>query len=451
MASPSSSQSDSPTPPTGPVGPGQAKITQKLVLRTLVGVIVLGGLFLGLRWFLTNRENLDDISPSDTAGLISAVQFLDDGQEAVVIKPDGTVVGNNGYAKGNTDRDVVWRPDGNRILFVSDRAQEGQAGKAGVKAFNIYRWDPVRNIEPSQRTVGSRGRGFPEFAADLPADQNKTALIISGGLVLEFDPKERATRQVLPPLGREVTTNSTEEGGGEEGQVGALYGEFGNSFQRAMWMHGKQYIAAVMQRDAGEILIVQPMEEKDGRMQPPVPVAAGDRIDMAVNPKDGSLVYSVEGFQFPNPNAIPPRFRQGNKILRPFAHMVGIFDPSKGLVPPIIASPDDRVAFGAPAISPDGATVALTIGPYQGNGSFDSKGIILVPDQPGGASATAHLVVGDVYEPSWHPSGNSLVYVKRGADGKRAIYTINKDGSAEKDVTGDRGNFGNPRFSPQSK
>jgi len=427
----------------------QAKISQKLVVRTLIGLVLLAILFGAYRWFQNvDLEYLD--TQADTAGMVAAIQFLDEGQKAVVFKPDGTIIENRGHAAGTIDRDLVWQPDGNRLFFVSDRG-ESKSGAQAVKAFNIFGWNPVANDEPNQRTIGTRGSSYPSFADEKSIDQNKTALITSGGFVLEFNPKDRSTRQVLPPLGREVSTSESDEGGaGTDSQFGAAYGKLGNSFRIAKWLRGKQFIAAVIRRDAGEILVIQPMTEKDGRFPPPRPVVAGSRIDISVSPKDGSLAYSVQDFQFPDPDRIPEEFRQGNKITRPFAHMIGVLDPEKQPEPPVAASPNDQAAFGTPVFSPDGASVALTIGEYK-DGAMSPKALIVMPARTSGGQAGARLILGEVYEPSWHPSGNSLVYIKRDPDGKRSVYTVNKDGSGERSLSGGRGNFAYPTFSPQSK
>jgi len=116
----------------------------------------------------------------------------------------------------------------------------------------------------------------------------------------------------------------------------------------------------------------------------------------------------------------------------------------------VAASPNDQAAFGTPVFSPDGASVALTIGEYK-DGAMSPKALIVMPARTSGGQAGARLILGEVYEPSWHPSGNSLVYIKRDPDGKRSVYTVNKDGSGERSLSGGRGNFAYPTFSPQSK
>ena len=430
--------------------PASAKINQKLVVRTLLGLVTLAILLFAYNWFKGLGDNFDDLGKANTAGMIAAIQFQADGQQTVAVSADGKVAENTGYSAGTTDRDLAWDPEGNRLYFVSDRLTE--EGQKAVRSFNIFRWNPVTNSEPSQRTIGTRGRSNPYFDVESGAEAKPTALITSGGFVQEFNPKDRSTRQVLPPLGREVAASSnSDDAGGSDSQFTALYGGIGTSFRVAKWMKNRTYIAAVMRRDEGETLLVQNMQEKDGKFEPPAVVAAGSHIDITVSPKDGVLVYDIQDFQWPDPRNIPEAFRKGGKITRPVAHMVGIVDPvAKGPSEPVVASSEDNACFGSVSASPDGTRIALVLGPFT-NGSLDPKALFVFPLKSGAQAAGARMVVGAVYEPSWSPDGKQLTYVKRDADGKRSIYVINADGSGERSITGGKGDFGYPIFSPQTK
>jgi len=430
--------------------PSSAKINRKLIFRTLLGLVTLAALLFGYNWFRSLGDNFDDLAKADTAGYVAAIQFKEDGQQAVVIAPDGKIVANAGYTAGSTDRDLAWAPDGNRLYFVSDR-QTPETAKA-AKAFNIYRWNPVTNSEPNQRTIGTRGRSNPVFDVEASASARPTALITSGGFVQEFDPKDRSTRQVLPPLGREVAASKDDDsGGGSDSQFTSLYGGIGTSFRIAKWMKGRTFIAAVMRRDEGETLVVQDMVEKKGKFEPPAVVAAGSHIDITISPKDGNLVYCIQDFQWPDPRRIPPAFRKGGKITRPLAHMVGIVDPgAKEPFPPVIASDADVASFSSVAASPDGNRLVVTVGPYT-NGAIDPKGLYIFPLQPAAQAAGARLVTGAIYEPTWSPDGKQIAYIKRDANGKRSVYVINADGSGERSLTGGQGDFAYPLFSPQTK
>ena len=425
----------------------QPKIYQKLVLRTLMLVIVLGALFMGFQYYEGTKNDLGGMAKTDTVGQIAAINYLDEGAQAVIFKPDGTVVKDSGYKPLSTDRDLTWRPDGNFLFFVSDRIE---------KTVQVFRWSPAQSSAEA-RTFGTRGRSNPSFPAEDLPDANDTALITSGGFVLEYNPKDRSTRQILPPLGREIVQGGSDEEKGSDSQFSGTYGKIGTSFKLAKWCKAKKWIAGIMKRDSGEVLVLQDMtpvvsKGADGKdaesYKSPMVVAAGEHIEMAINPKDGTVVYAIQGFAFPDPEKVPAQFIKGNKILLPFHHGIFTVDPDKGQAPPIVFHKDDKVSFGGIAISPDGSSLVTTVGPFS-DSSHHPQGLVTMPVQPNGASAGAPLLKGEIYEPSWSPGGDKITFARRDPDGKRSIFTINKDGSNERKVSDGKGNYGTPKFSPQ--
>ena len=72
-----------------------------------------------------------------------------------------------------------------------------------------------------------------------------------------------------------------------------------------------------------------------------------------------------------------------------------------------------------------------------------------MPLQPNGGSAGAPIAKGTIYEPSWSPAGDKIVFARREVDGKRSIFSINKDGTGERKISDGKGNYGFPKFSPQ--
>jgi Tol biopolymer transport system component len=278
------------------------------------------------------------------------------------------------------------------------------------------------------------------------------ALIISGGFVLDYTQKDMSTRQVLPPLGREVSTTSEEEGGGSGSQFTGPYAELGNSFRIARWCKNKDWIAAIMRRDEGEILILQHMlPNADGKYPSPIPVEAGDKVDFDVDAQDGSIVYTVQGFQWPSPKLVPDAFRKGNKVLRPYRHAVLKLDPDTKQRFLIDRTLDDSVAFGSPSVSPDGSSVAYVKGPYDGSAGLTPTELVTAAAVQGGGVTAASLAKGSIYEPSWSPDGNRIAFAQRTPSGSRSIFTIGKDGSSPTNISGPTGNFGFPIFSPQTK
>ncbi|CAN5410939.1 hypothetical protein BH11ARM2_BH11ARM2_35560 [soil metagenome] len=420
----------------------QPKILQKMLLRTVLLAAMLAALFYAYNW-TRERKGDFDIAPADTKGWTLAVKVQTDGQQVVAVKPDGTIVENAGWTAGTVDRDAVWQPDGNRAFFVSDRDAPGNP--KGAKAFNIFRWNPVTNGEPDQRTVGTRSRSDPAFPMQ-PVEGPVTALITSGGFVQEFDAKDRSTRQILPPVGNEVATSNDEGGAAASSQFSAFYGELGNSFRTARWLHGKDFIAAVMRRDEGEVLVIQDMRPtSDGKFKRPLVPAAGERIDLAVDPKSGNLVFSVMGFAFPPGQPVPDQFKKGNTITVPFKNALFRVDPEKGMEPPVAAS--NVAAFAHPVISPDGSQIVMVVGQFA-DGAITPKQLSILPNQSGAAPAQATLVEGEVYEPVWSKDGSRILYAKR-TSGSRSIFEIGKDGSGERNLTGGKGDFANPAPSPQ--
>jgi hypothetical protein len=414
-----------------------------VALRTLILILILGGCYFGFTWWKDKSQDLSGVVPAHTAGWLAAVQFQDQGQQAVAFSADGKMTPSSGWKPGNTDRDITWNPSGNRVFFVSDREENN---------FHVFRWNPTDGSDPVRRTIGSRSRSLPMFPRQASEDADGSALITSGGLILEYRPKDLSMVQVLPPIGREIVESNDESGGGAEDQFSGAYEKFGNAFKVARWCKGKNWIAAIMVRDEGEVLIVQNMQPTaDGKQSRPEPVAAGDHVSFDVNPQDGSIVFSVQNFQWPNEDAIPPQFHKGNVITRPFANFVGRIDPDdKSAMTPIAASADDKICFGPPSISPDGASIVLVQGKYE-NAALTPLALVSMPITQGGERSEAVLAKGQIFEPNWSADGQLIAFAQRQPSGKRAICTIHNDGTGQLNLTGESGNFGTPVFSPQAK
>jgi hypothetical protein len=421
------------------------KISQKLLIRTVILLFALAVLFGGYRYFESQKSDFNRGS-SSAAGLISATKRTDDGAEVVLIKPDGSIKETTSYKPGVTDREPIWRPDGRFLFFTSDRTQN---------TYHVYRWNPDEaDAEP--RTIGTRARTSPSFPAEDVPDANDDMLIISGGTVQSFDPKTKKTPQVLPPNTATITSN-TDEQGGSEALFESTYGSLGTSFSYARWCKGNQYIAAIMKRDSGEVLVLQDMtpisdanSPNVGKLPKIIPVVAGDHVTFDVSPKDGTILFSVQGFEWPDPNAIPDQFKKGNHITTPFRHMLGFIVPGEQTGPQaIIASPDDSHSFGTPAVAPDGSKVLVTVGKYDPSSqSVHPSGLFSFPVQHLAAQAGTRLLDGEVYEPTWSHDGKLIAFALR-ANGKRDIYTMHDDGSAQTNITNGKGDFGNPKFNPQ--
>jgi TolB protein len=421
----------------------QPKIVQKLLVRTVILLFALAAMFAGYR-YVESRHSDFNFGSSSAAGIIAAIKRTEDGSEAVLIEPDGTIKGTESYKPGVTDREPVWSPDGKFLYFVSDRTGN---------TLHVYRWNPDQP-DAEARTVGSRGRTSPTFPADDVPESPNNMLIIGGGTVQSLEPSKRQTPQILPPATATISQSSgDDEQGGSEAQFESLYGHLGTSFSYARWCKGNQYIAAIMKRDGGEVLVVQNMTPKeDGKLPPIEPVVAGDHVAFDINPKDGTIVFAIQGFQWPDPTRIPDQFKKGNHVTTPFRHLVGFVDPGgKSPLTPIVATKDDANCFGSPAVSPDGSKLLVTAGPYDPSSqSLSPKALLSYPVQVGGASAQSKMVEGEVYEPSWSHDGKLIAFAMR-TNGKRDIYTMHDDGTSQVNLTLGKGDFSNPLINPQVK
>jgi len=418
-------------------------MNRKLGLRLAFGLLALAALILIYQWFREFGQDVDLPAKADTVGQIAAIHVLEDGAQVVLIQPDGTIRPSPDYRKGATDKDPVWQPDGNRLYFCSDRE---------VGSFNLFRWNPASD-KVSRRTVGSTSKSSPSFGSGM-ADAERRLLLMAGGFVNEVDPRDASSRQVLPPT---AVAQSTDPEGGAAGQFDAIYRRLGESFTSARWGRGGKLIIAVMARENGQVLIVQGLEPTQAsdstvvRIPPPIAVVAADRIDYDVAP-DGRVVVAVLGYQFVDPTQIPPERMENGVAKPPYRHALVVFDPgnvtAQGLNP-VMVSDKDAFAIAEPKFSPDGASIVALAGTYGEHSQFRSREMVVMPAQEGGIRLAAPLAQGRIREPSWSPAGDRIVFVRADDKGRRSICTIARDGTDEVNVTGDRGDFASPVFSPQ--
>lgn len=420
----------------------QPKINQRLIVRSAGFLFLLAAMFFGYSW-LKNRGSDIDLGTVDSKDWIAAVEYMpNSGTRAVVIKPDGTVIPSPGYKDGSGDRDVTWRPDGNRVYFSSDRDQS---------VFNIYRWNLATGA-CERRTLGKIAKSDPTFPVGEEYKTTVDPLIVFGGMAWELSAADGKANQLVPPKeGKEVVDtrdeNTTELGGGF-GQGAAT------KIREARYIGGTSYVAAIRRTDDGEALFVQNLADpKDHHT-----LAAGDKIIMDVNPRNGVLFFSVMNFQWPDPNGIPAQFIKNGVAEKPFLHYMLYFDPAKGKMdaPPIIASQSDQSCFSQMAISPDGSTLICTIGPYKGNGDAETKAIVTMPAQSQAAGQAVKIYPSGkgfsdarITSLSWSADGKRIAFGTVGKDRHRALYVMDKDGGNLKQIAAGKGEFGLPKFSPQ--
>ncbi len=418
-----------------------AKINQKKVIRLAVFLLCIALLIFVYQQVVVGRRNADP-GLFDSTGYMAASMETGDGQQAVLITPDGTITPSPGYKAGMMDSPPIFAKtkDGTRLFFASDREDDQS---------HVFRWNPAQNIV-ERRTLDKRTKSGICFT--VPGDDsNLTALVISGGTVLELDPHDGKSKQVLPP--RSLRADGTSENGAK-GQFDELYASIGSSFKIARWSKEKQYIIAVLRRDAGEILIAQNMTDMS---KPPIIVGAAEHVDFDFNPVTGDVIFTLQGFQFPDPEHIPEAYVKNGKVNLPFKNMLGIYTPGDAQPKaPVALGQDntmkdgkmvseDNVCFGQPRVSPDGSTIFVIVGTLKAATAFEPKGAVLMAAESGGSQKSKTILKDPVYDPTWDPTGKLLAFTAD-VNGKRAILTINVETGERKNVTGDKGNFHGPVF-----
>lgn len=424
--------------------PYKPQMNRRMIKRGIIGLIVVL-ILLGLVMAVQHFKDIDLPAKANTAGWLAALQAKDGGAQAVLIKPDGTIVPSPDYTEGANDREIVWRPDGNRVFFVSDRLINSNSSEMGVDRRplpGIFRWNPASNkVERrSQARAAYSKLAFTNDANELP-------LVISNGNVAEFDPTEGITSSIIPP--RKKSDDSRREEGSVS-NMEEIYGELGNSFKVAAWFgKGRKQIVGVLKSAEDETLLVQDLTPtQNGRLPAPIIQATGDKIDMTVSPKTGAVAFTVQRFRFPRGTTIPPQFIKNGKVVFPFRHLVGLLDPaepSRQLT--VMQGKDDETAFGSPVFAPDGNSILLQAGIYQGEGDFVPKVLISVPAQDQAATRVSLVHKGPAYDAAYNADGSSIAYVERSAGDQRALHVMNADGSNDRVIA--QGEFRGLRFSPQ--
>ncbi|MBL8060409.1 MAG: PD40 domain-containing protein [Chthonomonas sp.] len=411
---------------------------ERLLLRFAIGLLLLAGLVFGINWLRSFGRDPDKILTADTKGMMAALQFEGDGTRVVLFDTEGKKIEVKGWSQGNHDQKPTWRPDGQRLFFSSDREDE---------TFHIFRFRPGGDA-PERRSVGSRSKGTPWFGPAGYAEINESAILVAGGSevgsVCEYSAVDGSIRQILPPTG----DTSTGEEGGTVNQASAIYSRIGESFKEAKWGKDRRFVIATMKREDGEILLIQDFEpDAQGKMQPPVPIAAGNSITFDVGP-DGAATICVLDFQWIDSENIPEEFIKDGKAVRPFAHGVIYVDPSKpGSSQVIFATKENESVLAFPAVSPDGTQVLYSNGKLGPSGEFEPLQLIVA--KPGGvATEGAAITPHGVFEATWTPDSKSILYA-RPLGGVRPIFQVDPRDGTEKRLTHDDGEYAFPTLSPQ--
>ncbi len=422
----------------------QPKITQKLLLRTAIGVFALAGLVMAFRWYKTRETDPRGPDTLDTAGWIAAVETANDNKHVVAFKDDGTLVRQPDASGSVDDKDPAWRPDGSDVFFASNRLK----GK-----FTIFRWFPDGHAAAEMRSLVGLPQSAPAFlTGEADKHENATGLVVASGRVMMIDPKEPALHQVLPPLDPKKRMSVDPETGEGVSPLEGVYEHFGTSFRIAKWTPDRKTVFAVMKGDTGEVLLYQkldPTVQEDSR---PRPIAAGDRIDFDVDQNTGALYLDVQNFQWPPMMEVPPEFIKNGKITVPFKHVVGVGDAANPAAwKPIITSNADKDSFTGIVAAPTGDRIVFVHGAYGGSGNLKPDGLVVVFLSGDRKGQGGKIADGEVYEPCFSPDAKKIAFAKRESSTSRPIYVIEEGGSSPRRVSPETGVFGNPTFSPQTK
>lgn len=413
--------------------PHQPKIARKMIVRFGIGLALAAILFIGLA-MVNSAKDVDLPASAETKATLAALKVHEDGQQAVLIKPDGAVVLSPGYKIGASDRDLIWRPDGNRLTFVSDREGSG----------HVFRWNPAAN-RVERRSIATGSYNEPTYLGSDRESNARPIAVYGGEKIVEFDPVAGVLSPILPP-----SSDAGSTGEAEEGRTGWLersaYGRFGSNFRKAQFVGGRRWLAMVMRGERGETLVLQDLEPVDGQLKPPAGVAAGDHVEFIVNPLAGEIIFCVQAFRVPDLSAVPKELIKDGKVKLPNRHMVGVLNPESARANlTLIASENDKIAFGSPALSADGSKLALTAGPYDRDGHLTVSQIIVLALGMEVGSSPSVIRQGDAHGLTWNPDGKSMAFVTR--DGKAGIHLIDADGSNERTLV--EGSFRQPQYSPQ--
>lgn len=423
--------------------PKQPKINQKLVLRTAIGMLVLAALIFGFQYLRGRKKDLTDIGTVNSAGWIAAVEQEPEGSRVVYFDANHDIHRSPEHKEGSLEEDPLWRPDGNRIYFSSDK-------KDGI--FQIYRWNlatgAVENRAPSHVS-----RTSP--AVD-PFDDNGL-LFLQSGLGYKLDVLSGKSTRVFPPVehNRDEKEQQDEDATAPQSRGGFDYG-MGERYKlkRAKWLD-RHWLLGVQRLENGEALIAQTTDLRENSLQPFILLVSGKKVMFDIVPDTGEIMCGVAGFEFNANQPVPQTFVKNGKVEKPFKFVLfkgKLEDYVKGFAEMaqhhiLMASQKDNEGFSDLKISPDGKWVAICLAESDPDQVVRPTSLVVYPVDPK-AGQPSGLLQAPVYDPTWSPDSETLAFTIREGE-NQLVYTIARTGGEPKRISPDHGIFTTPKFSPQ--
>lgn len=426
---------------------------RRLYIRFALLFVILAVVLVPFFIWLQNRPRdrvLVDIPPVNTTGYIAALEESGPVERLVSITPEGQIRRTpDPTAAGEVeveDGDFTWQPDGRRIVFVSNRSEDG--------SYQLFEWAPDRDGEPYMLTPLGSSRRSPWFSGG-----GAYCLFVSSGVVYELRYPKLTIGRVMPPSAKVETTQSEEEihheGDGHDhsheltDQIADAWDSMreqlrSDGFEKGFVDPTDFAFVGVAGTDRGKALIFQSRQAKTIEEAVPIPSLAADRIDVDMHPTMPLLVVSVVNFRYPILDLVPPeQIDENGKVKTPYSNALWLYKLD-GMAPPvpIFLDQGSSQAMVSPAISPDGSKVAV-VQLEKENNQWARKSLLVAELTEWGIQNAKTVTLGDVSDPSWSPDGTSLVFIRDGD-----VCTVRADGTGEKNLTNGKGRYRSPKFSP---
>lgn len=418
------------------------KVNLRLVVLGFVAIAMIAA-FLWIRSRPQDRAWIV-VPPVNSKGMIAALKETEEGLSRLVTITEDGKIREATAPSGTDDQDFVWQSDGNRIVFVTNRASD--------KSFQVFDWLPDRENDAYQITPNGASRS----SLWMPSSGEYFLYTSRGGVYATRYPKLKSSP--VFPLSQAPDTESQAAEGEGVGVVSGAYKDVmaqawtnlstkleGESFSKGSLDSTEKYFAGVYEGPGQQVLVIQNLDPKNENEVMPSAPFAGERVEVVMHPTMPMIVVSIFNFKYPAPAAIPPdKVNPDGSIKREFANAVLLIylDGSKP-VEPVFLSPNSSQAMVSPALSPDGSELAFIALQIQ-NGKLEPVALVTCPAIQGGVQQALPIARGNISDPSWSSDGNMLTFIRDGD-----VWTVRRDGSGETSLTNGKGKFHSPKFSPQ--